>query len=124
MRTIKYRVWHKFKKEMLPVTGLEFRDGDLSRIVADVEGVLDFMPDEDVLMQFTGLLDGEDHEIYEGDVVKYCLHSGAENARVGTVTYNSGSFMLDAATHLSTGMYREVIGNIYEHPILASKLRE
>ena len=89
------------------------------------------------LMQFTGLLDKNGKEIYEGDIVrldKECYFSERINfdypERVGVVEYNSASFfmakdtssMLSYCVHASsiTSFWGEVIGNIYENPELLS----
>ena len=71
------------------------------------------------IMQFTGLLDKNGKEIYEGDVV----YDPSEYGGKKTVVWNSGlcCFEFDSALGypLSSASKCEVIGNIYENPNLA-----
>jgi len=77
------------------------------------------------LMQFTGLLDKNGKEIYEGDLIKH-----PEYEEPLEVDFALGSFGM---SHLGTNRYAdelfhdvvfgtiEVIGNIYENPELLTK---
>lgn len=130
MRRIKFRAWHRSEKRMYSVNGLLWgrneHDTLAEMFLVDDMDILRHVDGNNTicnnyeLMQFTGLYDGDEKEIYEGDIVKYCINDASENAHVGIVVYLSGAFMLDpyGTMHLSTGMYKEVIGNIYEHPHL------
>ncbi len=87
------------------------------------------------IMQFTGLLDRNGKEIYEGDVLRFtevdedsCM--GREDTHVGKVVwveeiaqwrfiYPSGQRReLHLVTHFPQVIHNEVIGNIYENPEL------
>ena len=59
MRAIKFRAWDPIKKAMEPVTCLFFLDGGRVEVAHHLRDM--------VFMQFTGLLDGNSKEIYEGD---------------------------------------------------------
>lgn len=129
MREIKFRAFVEDSKTMQKVLmiwlngqnyGLQFTDGDTTTLstTAAKEGVK--------LMQYTGLKDKNDKEIYEGDIVKYLLpHPEPENYEEYTeeVNYVDGCFCVEGYTPLyaTTDWNVEVIGNIYENPELLVK---
>jgi len=77
------------------------------------------------VMQFTGLLDKNDAEVYEGDILR-CMDMDDENHVIG---FENGCFVarlvgirpdsssVEAKWRTSFGI-GEVIGNIYENPEL------
>lgn len=129
MREIKFRAWHKERKEMVEVETIHligfdgptgrsgnnwmqpYRAGDLWSCAA-VE-----------LMQYTGLQDTHDQDIYEGDILKM----GDATAKVVfwgrppefglDFSHNEEAWCED--WNLSDDSDRmEIIGNVYEHPEL------
>lgn len=78
------------------------------------------------IMQFTGLKDKNDKEIYEGDIVK------SENGRFWEIEFDTGSFgaarktvdlkavsdWISCSSIAFEDLNFEVIGNIYENPEL------
>lgn len=100
-REIKFRAWNSKKNKM----------------------ELDVYKECDDLMQYTGLKDKNEKEIYEGDILKY-FHK-ATGSIVREVIYKSGAFGIEGTvkgTHIIFGNIleseREVIGNVYENPEL------
>ena len=72
------------------------------------------------IMQFTGLLDKNRKEIYEGDVVSGYPTWGQQRKKkseVHNVFFADGNFMCDRYA-LSLVREIEIIGNIYENPEL------
>lgn len=111
MRPIKFRAWDRVEKEMVSVnilnwsypSGLEVNGSNVS------------LPS--TLMQYTGLKDTNDKEIYEGDITK----GGIIEFKFGKwIVVNKKddlqSYLLYDAIHDSAE--QEVIGNIYENPEL------
>jgi len=93
---------------------------------------------ETPIMQFTGLLDKNNKEIWEGDVIKVASKfllgfqsNRTEPAPLKSVSFNNGSFVIMgvneyvALSHVIrnqiSGDSIEVIGNIYENPELLTK---
>lgn len=113
-RPIKFRAWHKTKKEWLYYSLADFLDD--TWYAADVE---DFE-----WSQFTGLHDKNGKEIWEGDVIKLSRYWQDECGReVSFVTFDEARFMLSHAEADDLDFFViskevEVLGNIYEHPHL------
>ena len=119
MRQIKFRAWHSGH----PV------DGDKRKGVMMNWGEFHFDSwlGSEFLMQFTGLLDKNGKEIYEGDI--FAEHrSGEEDEPFAKVAYDTdlGAFVAEKSNggwdYLSVFLEEErrssIIGNIYENPEL------
>lgn len=107
MRTIKFRAW-------------DTRFNDM-HYYADVRTWHLNTPDleECTLMQYTGLLDKNGKEIYEGDIV---LWGGIHNRVVKWEPYGYSPWACDGEgdhdCHAGWHVESEIIGNIYENPEL------
>ena len=104
-RTIKFRAWDKERKEMREVLNLELPNStENERIVA---------------MQYTGLKDKNEVEIYEGDMVKFSIERYVQTSPMVADMFN-----IRLRLEIQDNYYRidgdslEVIGNIYENPKL------
>jgi uncharacterized phage protein (TIGR01671 family) len=114
-RVIKFRAWHKGANQML-----ESRDQGYQGEVFKWSN--EGQPIE--IMQFTGLLDKNGKEIFEGDVLNATVDGGSP---FGTMTFIveflDGAFQLLNINDSSDGYFfidvmddsAEVIGNAYEH---------
>ena len=120
MRKIKFRAWHKEKKIMGEVLGIDILHKEIFFSNEDVDCYehTDFKDIE--LMQYTGLKDMREKEIYEGDIVKLRANHG-----IGVIKYSDewGAFVVEyikprPLAVLGMNYYKEdieVIGNIYEN---------
>lgn len=140
-REIKFRVWDKTTDTMFTGSDLIIDTG--SKMVTIDDNPIDYENDvEAVLMQYTGLKDKNDKEIYEGDVLsggnEYDKRYGTPVIKIGNYEECKELFDEDGDFYeLScTGVYFEfndntctgidytcisnfeVIGNIYENPEL------
>ena len=123
MREIKFRAWHKEKKIIGNALGIDTLHKEIffSNENVDCYEHVDFKNIE--LMEYTGLNDKNDREIYEGDIVKLRANHG-----IGVVKYYDewGAFVVEYIKSkplvvLGMNYYKEdieVIGNIYENPEL------
>lgn len=119
-REIKFRAWHKLRKEMYNIHGwhLEFVFKDTLDGFGN-DGNPDLLKDV-IIMQFTGLYDKCKKEIFEGDIFKEGKNS------LGYIIFDAGRF--DIKWIKNKENYNDVlkfnfnsirvIGNIYENPEL------
>ena len=118
MRELKFRAWDKVQKKM-------WRDGihiSMNGSVAATFGI--WSPSTAlVLEQYTGLKDGQGHEIYEGDVVEDYM---SDAPPVVVSLDPEGHFIFDQFEYkgfmelVARGRI-QIIGNIHENPGLIPK---
>lgn len=118
-REIKFRAWDKIRKQMyLPESLL---NNPLETGYIDDSGCPKYCGDE--LMQYTGLKDRLEKEIYEGDIIAVKCECGYE-AKLSVEWGHNGYRLNQIYSHnFSNGEIElrwvermEVIGNIYENP--------
>ena len=113
-RKIKFRAWHKKKEEMIyDVQKTEIVHHAMTSMAGEASG-LDHYFDEEwfELMQYTGLKDKNGVEIYEGDVIEYCI----SEPETTTVTFEHGVFWGNYPLYevVEEKYFCKVIGNIFE----------
>ena len=119
-RVIKFRAWDTKRKQWENLFGIT-SDGMALDMYNEIE-----MPHLE-LVQFTGLLDKNGKEIYEGDILKP-VNPPSPKKYNRVVEFLNGSFCYSESPtrgnrgywNLTQGKARlfEVIGNIYENPEL------
>lgn len=113
-RVIKFRVWDIHTGNWAENEALQEIDGiNLSTINLGW-----FRADNFIIQQFTGLLDKNGREIYEGDIIEIVgsaiIHN---NQKIFEVTFNNGRFEPYCYLQKSCAETK-VIGNIFENPEL------
>lgn len=113
-RPIKFRCWEDYSKCMLQP---EYINDDGTPLWFDIDSqtLCNYGPVSE-LMQFTGLLDRNGKEVYEGDVVQ---RSGQDYGL--PVTFKDGEWTINENGNLHTAVNAfsyEVIGNVFSNPEL------
>ena len=123
MREIKFRIWDTRDKKML-----KFTVGILNTLINS------FSDGRLIFMQYTGLKDKQNREIYEGDILDYGLWKDEDCAERGVVGYSEkkATYIVSLYSWYGGEGYEtlgdeikdnkaEVIGNIYENFELLEK---
>lgn len=143
MRTLKFRAWDKKRKRLYKVLHLHLAsfEGPWATVegfdvIAQSEVNIQIQPKDIELMQFTGLLDKNGKEIFEGDIIK----GNYRNAEAGLVVWKDYGYGYGTNEEVLAGWIIkcgnresqirvwmhvvgcgcEIIGNIYESPELVN----
>lgn len=136
-RELKFRVWHKKRNKYIQnwsfdiIKGADCNNGYIGFISSDNESGLllkleDYLPKDIIIQQFTGLLDKNKKEIYEGDIIQ-TVYNDNSRGKIGEVKWISKADKWDYSgwysypAELPFGVENnptEIIGNIFENPEL------
>ena len=124
MREIKFRVYNKLTNRLIYLNNsgyeletLYFTNHSYNDTGYCSQG-LNFSED-DIIMQYTGLKDKNEKEIYEGDIVNGCMFNGS--IRYGIISQCNNGWCIVPIGKFTEGVDEitkkniEVIGNIYEN---------
>ena len=119
MKEIKFRCWDIGREKMVSNPSISFMQGWMGIDKTCCVNCLFDNEDQLKWMQYTGLRDKNDKEIYEGDCVRFQIHDGA------TVVWNEDDtcFEFEANNHYcepSINQECEVVGNVHENPELTA----
>lgn len=132
-REIKFRVWHKQLKSLHHLNGfIKYGEGWGYKTGGDhlkfyemsfgERGFMKVLESDIEMMQFSGLLDKNDKEIYEGDIIRSL--SSYNQPIIHSIIWDDDSVSFRAAYQSGNSsmskkwideFQKEVIGNIYEH---------
>lgn len=116
MRVLKFRAWNKQKKKwMWPYPNAFHIIGEVTvfeLLKQDCTSIEEY--NDLVICQFTGLLDKNGVEIYEGDIVQ----SRQIACRNGEVILRNTAFRVHGFILFQLSDGAKVIGNVYENPEL------
>jgi len=120
---IKLRAWDRDNKKMIYFDGITFwEDNKFWGQTENNQSLWRGTYKNLILMQYTGLKDKNEKEIYEGDIVehKHRRKDWKEIIKKGIVTYRCPSFIFakDFSNTIIDYYGLSVIGNIHENPEL------
>lgn len=107
MKDIKYRAWNTHSNVMFTVFGF-----DENRVYPLPKTHESYERENCILMQYIGIKDSRDREIYEGDIVD-CTREGDQQYIECVVIKDIRN--LPRALFGSSLVSREIVGNIYEN---------
>lgn len=124
MREIKFRAWVKDGKEIVDVEEIDFMNKVINYIYNDYKNneqeIIGAYFEDIELMEYTGLKDKNNKEIYEGDIVIHHskMHKIIFNAEEARFVLRDDEFEMEIPFTNNNNRRMEIIGNIYENPEL------
>ena len=118
MREIKFRAFYEEEKRIYEVTDIYFTDREVTLWDKKTPTCREASFDEITLMQYTGMDDINENEIYGGDIIKYDDVNGEAHTQVIRYDDENGAFCCDRGAfidHFNCMWEIEVLGNIYEN---------
>ena len=125
MREIKFRAWLKEHKSMIDVMEIDIDNQTIFYYwFGDHDGHFENFNKID-LMEYTGLKDKNNKEIYEGDIVIHHnkMHKIIFNAEEARFVLRDDEFELEIPFTNNNNKRMEVVGNIYENSELIKEVR-
>jgi len=131
MRDIKFRVWEVSEKEMEYWTFKDLCSSMSQSMGESADGSDESFYEEFKVMQYTGLKDKNNKEIYEGDIVevRYFIGGHATETFIEAIKWTEQGWDFDP--HLNGWPFQcakdskdgdmKIIGNIYQNPELMEK---
>lgn len=121
-RVIKFRAWDngELLENITPVADIDNNAFPyLAIVVFEANGETDGIRQVDFIEQYTGLIDDNQKEIYEGDILEWYKVTGVKMTKavewsVATQAFTAGDYMLNGVM----GLGCRVVGNIHENPEL------
>lgn len=124
-REIKFRAWDKKHRKYAKILKVYFgSDGsNLGALIEDYETnyAFELQANQVEFEQYTGLKDKNGKEIYEGDVLRFKMHTGEyENYEIVFRDVTFEAINADGTNFISYSIWNigEVVGNIHENPEL------
>ncbi|HLG26724.1 MAG TPA: YopX family protein [Paenisporosarcina sp.] len=113
MRVIKFRAWDYNNEKVIPWENIRIEkdENEINLSVVVFDGSVGDHYDDFPIMQYTGLEDKNNKEIYEGDIISYWW----SRRNKGAVYFENGCYMVDGYLLKDCPDDTEVIGNIYEN---------
>lgn len=128
-REIKFRIWDTKEEKFIVNETDRLANGDTKKCMSEridfFEKSVEINANERyIILEYTGLIDKKNREIYEGDIIQFRHPFDGRIIEKTSVVYLKGqaSFgIIDKSTNelplykITTENYAEVIGNIYEN---------
>lgn len=118
MKDIKFRAWDKIKKIFIDKANFRINGWGDAWEEFRYAGINSFDKNNLIISQFTGLLDKNGTEIYEGDIIHIKSIIDDEEFNLQVEFRLSGFFVGQSGELFLWNRECEVIGNIYENPEL------
>lgn len=126
MRELKFRAWHPKLRYFVYFDSLAMIHHSRYQLVANAREsvVYHYWDADEIIQQFTGLLDKNGKEIYEGDLIKFELEK--DEVTIREVVFTRGYFAYErvkapyhGAILMGVNEVCEVVGNICENPLVS-----
>lgn len=126
MRDIRFRIWNENLKEMIKDIHICPQYGWL--VMSDNDAIAERgrVSEEDLIwMQYTGLKDKNNKEVYEGDIVMFD-YDWTKSTEIGVVTWNNDNASFQIKGHIPSSSMKhlkqmKIIGNIYQNKKILEK---